>query len=262
MSHSGRMLRQKFQPLVWQRHLGILFLFLYFIPLYARAEPDSSPDLAVQRVQEALSSRPYYPWYDIKSDNLARVDIGPDPAPSDSLMEQSWRQSIGIADSLVVMAWIALGVLLAALTTLLIMAFLRRETSAVSAGQVREVVPAMVLAERLESLPVEERSNLGDLLESVRTSYQQGDYTRATILLFSHQLVELDRTQRIILARGKTNRQYLREIERDQAANDPLVSLVVRTMTLFERTLFGHHRPSREEFEACWQRMEQFDGQL
>ena len=242
--------------------LGILFFSLGATPVPAWAKSTSVPDPAVQRVQEALSSRSHYPWYDTKSDKLARIEVRPEPAQPDPLSKLPWSQSIEMADLLVILAWIVLGVLLAGMTALLIMAFLQRETSAPSVGEVQAVVATKVPAGRMESLLDAAQTNLGDLLGSARTSYQQGDYARATVLLFSHQLVELDRHHRIALAQGKTNRQYLREIERGQTANGPLIQLVAKTMVLFERTLFGHHLPSREEFEACWYSMEQFHGLL
>ena len=57
-----------------------------------------------------------------------------------------------------------------------------------------------------------------DLLAEARRHYQAGNYGAAIVYLFSFQLVQLDRRQIIQLAKGKTNRQYLREV----GPRDPL----------------------------------------
>ena len=51
-----------------------------------------------------------------------------------------------------------------------------------------------------------------DLLAEARRHYQAGNYGAAIVYLFSFQLVQLDQRQIIRLAKGKTNRQYLREV--------------------------------------------------
>ena len=74
------------------------------------------------------------------------------------------------------------------------------------------------------------------------------------MLLFSYLLVEMDQHQLIRLAKGKTNRQYLREIGRRRS----LRGLVERTMIAFEAVFFGHHGLDREGFEACWSQVAEF----
>ena len=67
-------------------------------------------------------------------------------------------------------------------------------------------------ADRVESLPLAVDARRLDLLAEAQRCRERGDYGRAIIFLFSHQLLQLDKHGRIRLARGKTNRQYLREI--------------------------------------------------
>jgi hypothetical protein len=65
----------------------------------------------------------------------------------------------------------------------------------------------------------------------------------------------MDKNQVIRLTRGKTNRQYLREIAR----RPPLRALVEQTMVAFEDVFFGNHPLDRSRFESCWQQLDSFD---
>ena len=67
-------------------------------------------------------------------------------------------------------------------------------------------------AERIENLPFQVRQPRSDLLGEARRLYQTGNYQEAIIYLFSYQLVKLDESHFIRLAKGKTNRQYLGEL--------------------------------------------------
>ena len=58
----------------------------------------------------------------------------------------------------------------------------------------------------------------------------------------------------IRLAKGKTNRQYLREIR----TRAPLRALMMRTVSLFESVFFGRHQLDRASFKSCWTELDQF----
>ena len=130
--------------------------------------------------------------------------------------------------------------------------------------------------------------------------YQKaGDFAQATIFLFAHMLVELDRHQLIRLARGKTNRQYLMDLEthlrvgmprgaprpacaavhstdaaqsverdfstsgfRDTKSASPLAVIMRRTMIAFEDVFFGHHPITARQFAQCWDGLNAFQEQL
>jgi hypothetical protein len=97
-----------------------------------------------------------------------------------------------------------------------------------------------------------------DLLSEARRYYEAGDYSKAIIYYFSYQLVQLDEHQRIRLARGKTNRQYLREVH-----TQPVLREITEiTMVAFEDVFFGNHALNRERFERCWNRLDDFRQQL
>jgi argininosuccinate synthase len=68
----------------------------------------------------------------------------------------------------------------------------------------------------------------------------------------------LDKANRIRLVRGKTNRQYLGELRE----SPELADLVGQTMIAFEDVFFGERTLTREQFEACYRRLDQFHAEL
>ena len=65
-------------------------------------------------------------------------------------------------------------------------------------------------------------------------AWNEGRFGEAILCLFGYQLVELDKHQRIRLAKGKTNRQYLREM----GSGGRLRRIVEQTMVAFEDFFF------------------------
>jgi hypothetical protein len=112
--------------------------------------------------------------------------------------------------------------------------------------------------DRVEALPFKVRRPDSDLLAEARRHYEAGEYQEAIIYLFSYQLVEMDKHNQIRLAKGKTNRQYLREVGR----RSPLAGVVGDTMVAFEDVFFGHYPLSQERFEQCWRRLDEFHQHL
>lgn len=185
-----------------------------------------------------------FPWYDAKADDVRPVEI-PEPwTPSEA-------PPVNFAGALQSIAYLALALILAALVYFLVRAFLNREPD-------HEVKKGDAAAEkrRSEALPLPASRPQGDLLELARQAYQAGRYAEAIVYLFSHQLLELDRNQLIHLAKGKTNRQYLRELKN----RPPLRRLLEQTMVAFEDVFFGHHPIGRDRFESCWTRLSEFQA--
>ena len=81
-----------------------------------------------------------------------------------------------------------------------------------------------------------------------------GDYAAATVRLFAHQLLTLDRLGLARLAPGRTGRQLVRSVSL-AAARDR----VVPTLRLFEDVYYGHATPSAAAFEAAWARAEELE---
>ncbi|HVX15666.1 MAG TPA: DUF4129 domain-containing protein [Pirellulales bacterium] len=208
---------------------------------------------AVEGARDALG-REGFPWYDNREDALRPVRVStpwniPDgpSVPRPSLWGVSFWE---------VLLFAFLGIVLLTVTWLIIRAYLNRE-EAVSTGDSTSVRQAAVDdAARIEALPFRIRRRDIDLLAEARRLYGEGKFAEAIIYLFSHQLVEMDRHQVIRLAKGKTNRQYLRDLRR----RPPLRAIIERSMVAFEDVFFGGHSLDRARFESVWQQLHQFDS--
>ncbi len=215
---------------------------------------NTSADAAdsVQAGREALCPWQSYPWYDKTADRVARVELvaereTPPTRPVENISLP------GLDAFLQGAAWLAIALLLAWMTYLLARYWLARRLD----GQ-RLVPPPRQAEARLEALPEALRPAQGDLLSAAREAFTAGDYSRAVLYLFSHQLVELDRHQVICLERGKTNRQYLREL----AGQSGLREVFAHSMVAFEDVFFGRKAIDRARCEACWAGQERLETLL
>jgi hypothetical protein len=154
---------------------------------------------------------------------------------------------------LIWVAWIAIGGALVALAVMLIRAFLNREARAAKQSAA-EQTDAVEDDQRLDALPAGPARAKGGLLDEARRHYEAGNYREAIIYLYSYQLMQLDQNQWIRLAKGKTNREYLREL----AGRPELQSLLARTMIPFEDVFFGDYPLDQPRFEACWREVDRF----
>ncbi len=189
-----------------------------------------------------------YPWYNARTDDLRPVDVS-----------QPWQPgnfSLDLWPLFRRLAWIVLALLLAGLVYLLVRVFLFRARGGSGGGDDGEPSDAGDQRRRSEALPLPGARLEGDLLAHARRLYQEGHFGEAILYLFGYQLVELDKRQRIRLAKGKTNRQYLREI----GGGGRLRRLVEQTMVAVEDFFFGHHAIDRARFESCWSRLAEFDS--
>lgn len=209
-------------------------------------------DASVESGRNALGSRWRFPWYDGDTDGVRRINVktpwrepqfsGPRVRPNISLLE--------------IVAWTALAVVLGVLCYLLVKAFLNREARTATEAGTRSVGRGVDDAARVEALPFRIERGATNLLAEAQRLYEAGNYREAVIYLFSFQLVEMDRHQIIRLAKGKTNRQYLREVRR----RPTLEGLVAQTMVAFEDVFFGDHPLDRPRFESCWRRLDEFNA--
>jgi hypothetical protein len=191
--------------------------------------------------RDALNTWPAYPWYEAKTDGVRRVEVQ---------QPWTWGSNASLGALMQLAAWTVVALALAIVAYYLIRAFARRERDEAGEG-----VDGPAGADRIESLPIPLADRPRDLLDEARLCRERGDFGRAIVFLFSHQLWQLDRHGRIRLGRGKTNRQYLREIRTWPA----LRGLVEQTVSVFEDFFFGHHAVDRLAFEACWSRLDEFE---
>lgn len=221
-----------------------------------------------------------YPWYDPgdgpESDGVQRVNIR---KPRDWswlwnwlgglwpnwdwswlwgwLPGGNWRSLFGMPrTALQWSVWIVVVLLLALLVFLVVRKYRRRRARHARSKTDKGTSDEQDDADRIEALPFPVRRGRSDLLGEARRHYQEGNYGQAIVYLFSFQLVRLDRQQIIRLTKGKTNRQYLREVGPRAA----LRRLVEQTMVAFEDVFFGNHRLERTRFESCWSRLDEFES--
>jgi hypothetical protein len=225
---------------------------------------------AIEAGREALTSPTDFPWYDADRDAIRRVEVEPPEEPVAN-RKSTWqakppKPNINpprwnlrwLGEIVEAFFWLILIALFSFLIYLLVRAFLKAGRA--GGGTSDEVAAAAPRREEdlLESLPFDVSRPQSDLLAEARRHYERGAYGEAMIYLFSYQLVKLDQHNVIRLTRGKTNRQYLREL----GPRPDLRGFVERTMVAFEDFFFGHHELNRQRFEECWLRLDDFHQRL
>lgn len=244
--------------------LGALAIALFCLAQQAAAQDGATPDTAVDDAREVLGGRGNFPWYDREKDaprpmHLRTVEDDTtnrnsnwQPAPTTTT--QTPNVSI-FGRLLQVMGIAALVAVLVLVVILITRAFLRGEIMETAGSKVVETSHDV---DRVEHLPFQLKKPTGDFLSEARRLYEAGDYSQAILYLYSHFLVQLDRQHVIRLAKGKTNRQYLRE-SRERPVLHQILEI---TMVSFEDVFFGHHQISREQFEQSWNRLGDFEAEL
>lgn len=251
--------------------VGLLWLLLLLPPWATpvRADKRLEGDSAVAAGRDALARQSGVPWYDRAQDSVRRVTVAPeDPAEAAARDSQwvakekvrrqwtGWNWNWNLGETMQWIVRVLVGLLILALIGLLIWAFLK-------VGPVSEPGVAGQLAAdeqrthrtRVENLPFQLQGPDSDLLAEARRHYTAGNFRAAVIYLFSYKLVELDKRHVIRLTKGKTNRQYLREVRRSIVE---LVPILERTMIAFEDVFFGDHNLERDDFEKCWNQLDEF----
>jgi hypothetical protein len=243
-------------------HVRILVPVLTVVLITTIAHVLRADDEAVQHGRDSLRSDKY-PWYDSENDSLRRVDVPEireeeeeeedETEDAQDLTASDGEQSSVLGGLFQVLFWLIIIVLFAAVIGALLWAFLRADQNR-SNNETTEVVQASHEVDRIENLPFKIRTPQSDLLAEAERHYKEGNYREAVIYLYSYKLVELDKHHRIRLSKGKTNRQYLREIRTDRK----IMGILERTMVAFEDVFFGQHELSRRRFEDCWNSVGQF----
>jgi hypothetical protein len=224
-------------------------------------EPQQAVDAGRESLNPWWSS---YPWYDSTNDDVEAVDLSRPWWEDWELPDWDWLNSLGnwnfsLPDSpLQWLAWITVGVLLILVVWLLIRAYRGSSARKSQAVAKKQETKDENDAARIESLPFSVAKGRLNLLAEARRYYDNADYAKAVIYLFSFQLVELDKHQHIHLTKGKTNRQYMREVGRRRS----LRTLVEQTMVAFEDVFFGNLTLDRRRFESCWSRLDEFQTQV
>lgn len=231
----------------------------------------------VQSGEEALSRG--YPWYDARKHDMRPIHVEPsrDSIPgrkSDWLSSPSnttatrrpWSRTSSSSGGIFgtvgrVLGWTLLALIFGAVALGLGWALLQRNRRLV---RIRRSISEETLlgkqadTQQIENLPFPLEPTELDLLAESRRLFESAQFDRAIVYLFSYELVQLDHRQFLRLARGKTNRQYLRELRRHQ----PLRSILEHTMVRFEDVFFGGRNLTQSQFSSCWDRLYDFHQQL
>lgn len=245
---------------------AIIVALLLALPALAQQPSETQ---AVEAGREAFDSSGTFPWYDARTDSIQRLDVAP---PADLKNRGSkWERRIApkkartpwsmpdwLWTMLEVLGWTLLVMALVAVGYLLVRAFLSAESGQSRGAAVTERELGAGDIDRVESLPFQLKAPQADLLAEARRQYEAGNYQEAIVYLYSYQLVELDKHQLIRLTKGKTNRQYLRELRR----RSDLFGLLRVTMLAFEDVFFGNHSLDRGRFESCWSGLDAFQRGL
>jgi hypothetical protein len=226
---------------------------------------------AVEAGRDALDGRINFPWYDEETDSIQAPDI---EAPKDAAAHRNstwqakrakprtfnprWSGWSILWEIVKVVFWIVFVLVVGLLVYLLVRAFMKAEAFPGAGAQAASEDEVRSEEDLIESLPFDVSRPQTDLLGEARRQYEQGAFGEAIIYLFSYQLVKLDQHGFIRLTRGKTNRQYLREM----VARPVLHEMLDRTMVTFEDVFFGQHRLERQQFESCWSRLDEFHRRL
>lgn len=217
----------------------------------------------IESGREAFSQR-NYPWYDAENDQLQRIEMkaraGSKSAARHEIPEAPAKANrpagtpnsgSGGSSWIRFVIWLVIGIFVAGVLGVLVWAFLRMESNR---EPTVNSVPRRTMAESIKELPFQLESANGDFRQLVQQAMARGDYRTAVIYLFSHVLVSLDQKGLIRLRKGKTNRQYLRELRPHRS----LADYYQRIMVPFESVFFGDHEPDPEEVSRCWSHLEQF----
>jgi hypothetical protein len=226
------------------RLLAIWPLLTCVILSPASSRADLDEDAAVTAGAEALDSWWDYPWYDDETDGIRRIDLRAKRQPPFS---SATTGSAGGSWDLEWLGWVLIALVVAFVLFMLLKVYWTRTPRAGGADEAA-LIGKPVSVDRLEELPFQIDQPAGDLLSAARRASEAEDFNRAIVLLYSHQLLELDKRDAIRLTKGKTNRQYLRELR----LRPGLAPLLATSMVAFEDVFFGGHSLSRERFEECW----------
>lgn len=232
-----------------------------------------SGDAAVEAAAEGLKREARFPWYDAQSDELRPLQLREKETPTD-LKDWAAKKKVkktkgnwdwfwdlfpdfNFMSGLSTFMQLAVYGLLIALLLIAIYILANSETAKAFFNARRdeeEEEDAVTDEQRMDNLPFDIRRPRADLLSEARRLYEAGRYGEAIVYLFSYQLLQLDKNQWIRLAKGKTNRQYLREIRHGR----DLRGILQKTMVPFEDFFFGHYQIEKERFESCWSRLDEF----
>lgn len=282
------MARTKRNPIYFPPLQLALFSVLLFGSLARGQQTESIDD---SPIRGALSTTP---WFDAEQNSLKPIAV--EPQTDDSLNRDSrWlpkppklKKNTGPTplaaappntgtpaapgtglfntglSALNLLGWLTLGIVVLVGVAAIFQILSRAELNTQKVGKggssaLSGKAPDEQTLERMKHLPKELRRTDVNLRSEAQRMMQDAQYDQAIILLFAHQLLLLDRYGVLRLNRGKTNRKYIRET---RASNQRIAECLEATITSFERSYFGRHNITRNEFMETWRLNEQLETKL
>ena len=217
----------------------------------------TDPEWADQTARDNLTegaTPEKYNWYDSEEDEIRPIrlqdELTWEPPKDKSNRDWTWLENL-----VYIAAWTLLVIVLCVVAYILAYMYVKRSKRLARGGDDDEAANEK---RRIAALPIAGRKKEGPLLAAAEAYYEQGQYAEAIMYYFSYLLYEMDKKHLIRLLKGKTNGQYLRELN----PRPEYQSIYEETMYVFEDSYFGDHPPTRERFEKCWDRREEFAALL
>lgn len=161
-----------------------------------------------------------------------------------------------------IVGWIVLLLLVGVLSTLMVKTLSKYKPASrksVSTSSLIAGLPDQQTIQRMAELPAAVRRTDVNLREETERLMQVGNFNDATVTLFGHQLLLLDRMGWLRLARGKTNQRYVREV---RLSDQPTSKILAQTVASFDRGYFGNHNIDGVTFEDLWRQNADLERQL
>ena len=228
--------------------LRAVFILCCWLIAIGQVDAGEAADAAGDPVRSALREKPPL-WYDNERDGWRRIEVRAPPKPVE------WEPRGGGAIG-GLFNWLMLGAVIAATAWLVWQ--LVRNLGPRQGGLPVEHAPraAERAAVDLSVLPFAAAEGQRDPERALAEALEHGDWKRAVAWSFVLHLVALDQAGVIRLAKGVTNRRYLRTVAawaEDGAGRGPAPAALAATIAVFERVWFGQQPVSQEQVQALEQ---------
>lgn len=183
-----------------------------------------------------------FPWYDATTDGPK--SLKPTPEPPD---RGEWEFSLFGAGFGQVIMFALMAVLIIGVCVYLAWTWNKNPAGEANLASRRAPGKAIRTAELPPGLTVDTDNPWAE----AQRRRAQGDLSGAVVYLFVHLLIALEKKGLVRLAPGRTGRQLVRGIGRDE-----IRAMAEPTLRLFEAAYYGLRDPSPGEFAVAWEQAE------
>ncbi len=219
-------------------------LIIVTVLLVPAAEEDSVGD--VLKEQKPI-------WYDSVADDWKRIEAKAPEQPTRRMPNND------VVAQLFTYIMLTVVIIAAAILIYLLVKNFQTEAS-VPLSEVKKSAVARAVAD-LSALPFTDEE-IGNPEEALEKAKRQKNWRRAIAISYALHLAELDHGGVLTVARGTTNKGYLRVVEKWTSTaqpRKPVQDILTDTIATFERTWFGHHDANESMFEVIEKERERFN---